>query len=292
LISIIIPSYFSQLTIRECIQSLQAQETEEEFEILIINSSPDETYKIIKKYFPNISLIQLKKRTSAGQARNIGIQRAKGDIFAFIDSDCIACSDWLKKMVLWHKKGYKVVGGAIVNKSRKNIFSRAEYPLEILEFSPNNPRKEVKFFSAANCSFSREIFDKYGPFPDIRAGEDLILSHKIVEEGEKIIFDPEIKVFHKNEISFKSYLKKQMMHGEYSYKTRLMIKLSGSFINNPLILPFLLPLLPLIRAFRVICRSLCLKNKLIYDIIWTFPLFFFGCVIWSLGYARGYVNHL
>lgn len=49
---------------------------------------------------------------------------------------------------------------------------RIEEKFEILEFSPNNPKKEVKFVSAANGSFSREIVDKYGLFPDIRAGEE------------------------------------------------------------------------------------------------------------------------
>lgn len=161
--------------------------------------------------------------------------------------------------------------------------------MEILEFSPNNPKREVKFVSAANCSYSREVFDKYGLFPDIRAGEDLILCHKIAERGKKIIFDPDIKVFHKNDISFKNYLKKQIMHGKYSYEIRQMEKLSGAFINNPLILPLLLPF---IRAARVIYRSICLKNKLIYDIVRTFPLFFLGCVMWSFGYAKGYANQL
>ena len=164
--------------------------------------------------------------------------------------------------------------------------------MEILEFSPNNPKREVRFVSAANSSFSREVFDEYRLFPDIRAGEDLILCHKIAESGEKIIFDPEIRVFHKNDISFKNYIKKQVMHGKYSYEIRQMEKLSGSYINNPFILPFLLPLLPFIRAARIIYRSICLKNKLIYDILYTFPLFFLGCVTWSFGYAKGYADQL
>jgi len=292
MISIIIPSYCSQATIGECLGSLIAQRIEEKYEILVINSSNDEIHKIVKEQFPFVEFIQLEKRTFAGTARNIGIQKSKGDIVAFIDADCTPSSDWLSKVISWHRKGYRVVGGSIINESKKNIFSRAEYPLEILEFSPNNPKSEVKFVSAANCSFSREIFDKYGLFADIRAGEDLVLCYKIAERGEKIIFDPDIKVFHKNDISFKHYIKKQIMHGKYSYEIRQMEKLSGAYINNPLILPLLLPLLPFIRAARVIYRSVCLKNKLIYDILNTFPLFFLGCVMWSFGYAKGVSDHL
>lgn len=291
MISIIIPSYYSQSTIGECIRPLIAQRIEENFEILVINSSSDDTSIIVKTHFPTVRFIQLEKRAFAANARNIGIQKARGDILAFIDSDCIPSSNWLSKIVSWHQNGYRAVGGSIVNASNENIFSKAEYPLEILEFSPNNPKREVKFVSAANCSFSREVFDKYGLFPDIRAGEDLMFCHRIFEKGEKIIFDPDIKVFHKNDISFKTYLKKQVMHGKHSYEIRQMAKLSGSFINNPFILPLLLPFLPFIRAFRVIYRSSCLKNKLIYDIVSTFPSFFLGCVMWTFGYAIGYTNY-
>lgn len=292
MISIIIPSYHSQSTIGECLQSLEAQRIEENFEILVVNSSFDNTPDIVKEHFPAVHFIQLEKRTFAGTARNTGIQEAKGDIVAFIDADCTPCSDWLSQMTRWHRKGYRVVGGSIVNRSENNIFSKAEYPLELLEFSPNNPRKETEFVSAANSSFSREIFDQYGLFPEIRAGEDLVLCHKIAERGEKIIFDPSIKVFHKNDLCFKNYLKKQIMHGQNSYKIRQMEKLSGSFLNHPLILPLLFLLLPFIRATRIIYRSAYLKNKLIYDILSTFPLFFLGCAMWSVGYVKGHADHL
>lgn len=292
MISVVVPSYYSQTTISECLRSLIAQRIEERFEILVVNSSDDETDKIVRERFPTVHFIQLDKRAYPGTARNIGIQESKGEVVAFIDADCFPSADWLSKVISWHRKGYRVVGGSIANGSIKNIFSRAEYPLEILEFSPNNPKREAKFVSAANCSFSREVFGKHGLFPDIRAGEDLVLCHRIAERGEKIIFDPEIKVFHKNDIGFKSYIKKQIMHGQYSYEIRQIEKISGSFINNPLILPLLIPMLPLIRAVRVIYRSIHLKNKLIFDILSIFPLFFLGCVMWSFGYAKGYARDL
>lgn len=292
MISIIIPSYHSHYTIGKCIRALISQDFESNFEILVINSSHDDTPTIIKTHFPSVRCVQLKTRAFAGTARNIGIQKAQGNILAFIDADCIPSSDWLSKIVSWHQKGYRAVGGSIVNASRENIFSKAEYPLEILEFSPDNPKREAKFVSAANCSFSREVFDEYGQFPDIRAGEDLIFCHKIFEEGEKIIFDPEIKVFHKNDINFNAYVKKQIMHGKHSFEIRQMAKLSGSFMNNPLFLPLLMPLLPIIRTIRIVYRAISLKNKLIYDILTTFPSFFLGCFMWSLGYVKGYTNHL
>jgi glycosyltransferase involved in cell wall biosynthesis len=290
LISIIIPSYFSRSTIEDCIQSLLSQDTKESFDIWVINSSPDDISDSTALQFPEVHLIQLPQRVFAGKARNIGVQKAKGNILAFIDADCIVSSDWIDTIISWHQRGYKAVGGSIINESRDNIFSKAEYPLEILEFSPNNPRAEVKFVSAANSSFSRDVFNQYGFFPDIRAGEDVIFCHNLIEKGEKIIFDPDLKVFHKNDIGFQEYLKKQFMHGQYSYKIRAMAKLSGSFLNHPLLLPLFIPVMPFLRVLRIIYRSFCLRNKLIYDILSTFPLFFMGCFMWGLGYTKGYIE--
>jgi glycosyltransferase involved in cell wall biosynthesis len=291
MISVIIPCYRSSSTIRDCVQSLLDQEIQEKFEIIVINSSQDEIPRIISTHFPTIQLIQLEKRAFAGTARNIGIQNSKGDILAFIDSDCTASKDWLQHILSLHKQGYRAVGGSIVNASKKNIFSRAEYPLEILEFSPNNKKREVAFVSAANCSFSREIFSKYGYFPPIRAGEDVLFCHTLKEKGVKLLFDPEIKVFHRNDIRFRTYLKKQRMHGKNSFEIRRMRKISGSFLNNPWLFPFLFPFFPIIRTIRVLFRTLTLRNKLIRDILITFPVFFFGCIMWSTGYTEGYFMH-
>jgi len=73
MISIIVPSYYSQSTIKECLQSLMNQDIEEKFEIWVVNSSPDDTCAIIQQHFPTVYCIQLEKRAFAGKARNIGI---------------------------------------------------------------------------------------------------------------------------------------------------------------------------------------------------------------------------
>lgn len=121
MISIIIPSYYSQSTIGECLRSLTARRTKEKFEILVVNSSIDETTKIVKEHFPTVQFIQLEKRAFAGTARNIGIKKTKGDIVAFVDADCVPSSNWLSKVISWHRKGYRVVGDSIVNGIKKTF---------------------------------------------------------------------------------------------------------------------------------------------------------------------------
>lgn len=291
MISVIIPSYNSAHTIAACLESLLAQETTEEFEIVVVNSSDDDTAELVRNRFPAVRAVQLPGRVFAGAARNRGVEHSRGQLLAFTDADCTVPPRWLEQIASRFREGRLALGGAIVDGS-PTLCSRAEYPLETIDFAPGNAMREVGFVSSANCAFSRDLFTAHGGFPDIRAGEDMVFCSHLADAGVPLLFDPEIRVSHHNPVRFGAFVRKQLMHGEHSYRVRREADLPGSFLNNRLLLPFLLPFFPLIRAVRVAGRSLTLRNGLIRDIILTFPLFFLGCLCWSAGYARGYIGDL
>ncbi len=291
MISVIIPSYHSTHSIAACLQSLLAQQTADEFEIVVVNSSDDATIALVERDFPAVKTVQLPGRVFAGTARNTGVKNAAGDLLVFIDSDCTVPPDWLERIASRHQEGYEALGGAIIDGS-PTVCSRAEYPLETIDFAPGNRMREVGFVSSANCAFSRRLFDEHGGFPEIRAGEDMVFCHRLTSAGVKLLFDPAVRVAHHNPVVFGAFVRKQLMHGEHSYRVRREADLPGSFLNNRLALPFLLPLFPFIRTVRVTGRALALRNGLIRDIMLYFPLFFLGCFCWSAGYAKGYVSDL
>lgn len=291
MISVIVPSYEATGTIVACLESLLAQETGEEFEVLVVNSSADRTVALIQARFPTVQAFQLPARAFAGTARNTGVEHSKGELLTFIDSDCTAPPDWLERIAGRHREGHQALGGAIVDGS-PTLCSRAEYPLETIEFAPGNAMRGVGFVSSANCAFSRQVFVEQDGFPEIRAGEDMVFCHRLAAAGETLLFDPGIQVSHHNPVGFRAFVRKQLMHGEHSYRVRREADLPGSFLNNRLALPFLLPFFPLIRAVRVTGRALALRNGLVRDIMMTFPLFFLGCLCWSAGFARGYFGDL
>jgi GT2 family glycosyltransferase len=291
MISVIVPSYNASNTICSCLESLLAQVTGEAFEVLVVNSSDDRTVELVRGRFPAVRAFQLPARAFAGTARNTGVEHSKGELLAFIDSDCTAPSDWLERIAVRHRQGHLALGGAIVDGS-PTFCSRAEYPLETIEFAPGNTERSVGFVSSANCAFSRQLFTAHGGFPEIRAGEDMVFCHRLSSAGVTMLFDPEIRVSHHNPVRLGAFVRKQLMHGEHSYRVRREADLPGSFLGHRLALPFLLPLFPFIRLLRVTGRSLALRNGLFRDIMLTFPLFSLGCLCWSAGFARGYVGDL
>lgn len=89
-ISVIVPVYNTEKYLRKCLDSILNQ-TYQDFEIIIINDgSTDGSEKIINEYKEkNSSRIKYYVQQNAGlsSARNVGIEKAKGEYLSFIDSD-------------------------------------------------------------------------------------------------------------------------------------------------------------------------------------------------------------
>jgi glycosyltransferase involved in cell wall biosynthesis len=89
LLSVILPVYNSEKTLKKCLDSIIAQ-TFNNFELIIVNDeSTDKSREISDEYARNDDRIKviLKENAGVSAARNDGIMPAKGEYIAFIDSD-------------------------------------------------------------------------------------------------------------------------------------------------------------------------------------------------------------
>lgn len=104
LVSIITPSFNSELFIAETITSVQNQ-TYPNWEMIIVDDcSTDATVTIIEQFAQNdarIRLITLGENSGAGIARNTAISKAKGRYIAFLDSDDLWQPEKLAKQILY-----------------------------------------------------------------------------------------------------------------------------------------------------------------------------------------------
>lgn len=116
LISVIVPSFFSENHIGECIESVLKQ-TYQKLELIIIDGmSKDRTISIIKKYQledDRVILIPNPNDNGPAQARSYGIKHSSGEYIAFIDSDD-----------LWSKTKLEKQLAFMVNNNYKFSFTR------------------------------------------------------------------------------------------------------------------------------------------------------------------------
>lgn len=95
-ISVIIPTYNEQGTIKKCIKSLKDQSYKQLEIIIVDDGSNDNTLSILKKT-PGILLFS-QNHQGPGTARNLGSKKAKGEILVFADADMTFDKDFIKDL--------------------------------------------------------------------------------------------------------------------------------------------------------------------------------------------------
>ena len=96
-VSVIIPTYNRADGVREAVESVLRQ-TEPPLEIIVVDDgSTDGTAETLKTYGDSVRYIY-QNNSGAAAARNAGIAASRGDIVAFIDSDCVAEKPWLSAL--------------------------------------------------------------------------------------------------------------------------------------------------------------------------------------------------
>lgn len=101
MISIVVPAYNEEKSIKCCLDALSMQKTSERYEIIIVdNNSTDKTKEIVSNYKSKIALrLVSEKKKGAGPARAKGFGLAKGNIFLSTDADTIVPPDWVQTFV-------------------------------------------------------------------------------------------------------------------------------------------------------------------------------------------------
>ena len=101
LISVVIPVYNRETTLRKCVDSILAQ-TYENIEVILVNDgSTDSSEKICRRYEqidPRVKVIS-KENGGLSSARNAGIDKSCGEYIFFIDSDDWIDSDTLEVLL-------------------------------------------------------------------------------------------------------------------------------------------------------------------------------------------------
>ena len=100
LISVIIPAYNAEKYLSKCIKSIQ-NNSYKNLEIIIVNDgSKDNTYEVAESFLDDKRIVLINQENGGVSiARNTGIDNAKGEYIAFIDSDDYVSVDYFEKLI-------------------------------------------------------------------------------------------------------------------------------------------------------------------------------------------------
>lgn len=212
--SLIIPVFNRPDEIEELLESLEKQ-TDTNFEIIIVeDGSENKCENIVKKYSGNLNISYFYKDNSGpGTSRNYGAERANGNYFIFLDSDCIIPEKYIETVTKQLKENYTDAYGGPdkAHKSFSNFQKAVNYSMTSF-FTTGGIRgkseKMDKFYPRSfNMGYSKNVFQKTGGFSKMRFGEDIDMSIRILKNNHKTQLIKEAFVYHKRRTSIKQFFK-------------------------------------------------------------------------------------
>jgi glycosyltransferase involved in cell wall biosynthesis len=200
MISVVIPTYNRKKLLEKCLESL-ANQSYKDYEVIVVGDvSTGGTGSLIREMQKRFKNIRHFRQEALGHsmARNFGFSKAMGEIIASIDDDCTAEPGWLKRIDAAFKKHPNVaaVGGAVINP----INTRISWSYHILGFSdwfPGMRKRFVRNIPTCNIAYRKESIAGM-EFEDDRrilGYRDSLFNMGVLKRG-RILFDPEIRVFH------------------------------------------------------------------------------------------------
>ncbi|RLC98518.1 MAG: hypothetical protein DRI77_04870 [Chloroflexi bacterium] len=288
-VTVLIPAYNAASTIRGTLSSLLAQNFKEPYEVIVVDSSSDETPRIIAEEFHMVRLIHLDRQTDPGTARNLGLVQAGGEIIACIDADCIAPPDWLECMAAAQRAGHQVVGGTIENGNPESLIAWAGYLGEFREWLPTGRARLVDHVPTCNISYHRSIFTRFGGFPtEFYPQEDLLFHWRLAQHGAPIWFDPNIRVRHVHRSTWRAYNRHLRRIGRITARVLKLTGEEGVFLaRSPALALLAAPLLPPVKWLRTIGVFMSQQPEVLREHGLALAPFLVGLYAWAVGFVEG-----
>ena len=260
-VSVIIPVYNAEKYLRETIDSVLGQDFED-FELLLVDDgSKDASPAICDEYAAQDSRVQALHKTNGGvsSARNLGLDKARGEYIVFLDNDDLLYPDFLSTMVgnigsFDYLLASYVEGGEDERKHWQDL-SRLGKPSEevVNAESRDSVRKNAGRFKLMNfgvilCTlFRRSIIDKYHiRFPQTQY-EDTIFIYNYVSHCESLR-----KIFYEGYFYFRHSDSQGHSH-KYIAEQEAIVGIDQAF--HAVLTQFAITKEPLIGIFRYRLRA-------------------------------------
>lgn len=174
IVSVIVPMYNAEHTIKKCIESIISQSYKNTELIVIDDGSTDNSATLVKEYGPIINYIY-QKNSGVSLARNKGIDFATGDYLLFVDSDDCIDKDFVERTVIFAQVNNLDVVVAGHTEENSTIYG-------------GNTKESDEFVALSN----KDVVDK---FNEIHVGQAVGKLYKTdVIKNNRIVFPSNMKL--------------------------------------------------------------------------------------------------
>jgi len=199
------------------------RQTQTHYEIIVVDDgSNDGTKEILKTYTDErLHTFYLPQNSGPAHARNFAVSKSKGELLAFIDSDCTASDIWLEELTSPFADDASILmtTGKVSDPPNSNYWEAVNKEPYFNQMSSGFVQRAI----GCNMAIRRSFLDEH-PFDEkipIAAGEDTDLCFFCVKNGHKIFYNHKAQVVHYPRNTFKNSLSQYFYYGFYTSYVRL-----------------------------------------------------------------------
>jgi glycosyltransferase involved in cell wall biosynthesis len=285
-VSVIVAAYHSAATVESCLDGLDAQ-TMADLEVILVNSSAADGTGEIAARFPRVTYLESAERLLPHQARNRGVEVARGELLAFTDADCRPRPDWAERLLEATRSGHSVVCGAIEPaadltwEERGVHMCKYHFRLAGLVAGPTD------IAGTANSCVTREVWEAVGPFDGERFSGDGVLSWRAAAQGFRPWFEPRALVEHRDSepLGVRGLWRERLARGRDFAEVRVAFRHWSRARAIAYLLA--LPALPVAMTLRAGVDALRVRRMGTWLV--TLPVQVIGHLGWCLGEARSHL---
>jgi glycosyltransferase involved in cell wall biosynthesis len=200
-VSVIIPAFGNRETLARCLAALERQTWPAEwYEVIVVdNGSPEDLSAVVSGAAG--ARLEAEPRPGSYAARNRGVAAARGNVFAFTDSDCIPEPGWIERGVA----ALAACPEPCFAAGRVDMFARdpahptaaEHYDLVVMNFRQESNVAERGFGATANLFARAGDFRRVGPFDDqLLSGGDLEWGRRALALGFRGLYADDARVRH------------------------------------------------------------------------------------------------
>ena len=199
-VSVVIPVWNDGARLVTCLEALETQDyPAERMEVIVVDNGSGDGPGNLETRFPRIRFAQ-ERTPGSYNARNRGIQLARGEILAFTDSDCIPAADWIANGVrrLSEMSRIGLLAGSVeVTPKVAASASLIELYDIVLAFPQEDYVRKSYFGPSCNLFTAAEVFREVGLFDGrLNSGGDIEWGRRVFASGREVAYDPDVQVAH------------------------------------------------------------------------------------------------
>ena len=219
--SVITLTYNRPDALRRCLDSLAGQEVAaDRFEVVLVDVSDEPVTAIVKEFANRLQIRHVRAENRGVAAnRNVGAREATAPLLVFLDDDCCAEPNWLRKMVAAGAVSPgTLVGGGVRNVDPDNAVSVAGQVItEAVDDFFNSGDGGPTFFPGLNFAVPREDYLALGGCDESfgrLAAEDREFASRWKASGRKMVAEPAAIVVHDHRQDLPGYIRQYFNYGK------------------------------------------------------------------------------